>query len=72
MSTLPSSRSRLLTCALLAQVTLAGDLVTLCAAVAVISYLEVGQRLRTWMPVFLYACPVTGESLCFHVALACA
>ena len=34
---------------------------TLCAAVAVISYLEVGQRLRMWMPVFLYACSVTGE-----------
>jgi len=46
------------------QVTLVGDLVTLCAAVAIIGYFEVGQRLRAWMPIFLYACPATGTSLC--------
>ena len=47
----------------LLQVSLVGDLVTLCAAVAVIGYFEVGQRLRAWMPIFLYACPATGASL---------
>ena len=42
------------------QVTLLGDLSALCGAISIIGYLEVGQRLRAWMPIFLYACPVTG------------
>ena len=48
----------------LTQVTLVGDLVTLCAAVTVIGYFEMGQRLRAWMPIFLYACPATGGMSC--------
>ena len=42
------------------QVSLLGDLSSLCAAFSMIGYLEVGRRLRAWMPIFLYACPVTG------------
>ena len=43
------------------QVSLLGDLSALCGAISIIGYLEVGRRLRAWMPIFLYACPVTGE-----------
>lgn len=43
------------------QVSLLGDLASLASAFAMAGYLEVGQRLRAWMPLFLYACPVTGE-----------
>ena len=55
----------------LAQVTLVGDLVSMCAAVAGIGYFEMGQRLRAWMPVFLYACPATGGSLCTRRKTLC-
>lgn len=42
------------------QVTILGDLASVAGAISVIGYLMVGQRLRAWMPIFLYACPVTG------------
>lgn len=37
----------------------AGDLAALCAALAMIGYLLVGRKLRQWMPIFVYAFPVT-------------
>ncbi|KDD74340.1 hypothetical protein H632_c1389p1 [Helicosporidium sp. ATCC 50920] len=36
-----------------------GDLAALLGAVAAIPYFTIGQNLRQWMPVFVYACPVT-------------
>eukprot|EP00887_Chlorella_sp_A99_P004332 scaffold15.g4332.t1 len=41
------------------QVTVAGDLAALCASLAIIVYLLVGRSLRQWMPLFVYAFPVT-------------
>ena len=41
---------------------LVGDGAALLGAVVVAIYLVVGRRLRAWMPVFLYACPVTGAA----------
>lgn len=40
----------------------AGDAASLAAAFAMIGYLLVGRRLRNWMPIFVYACPVTGSA----------
>ena len=45
------------------QATVIGDLVTLVGAITIIGYLEVGQNLRSFMPLMVYAVPVTGESL---------
>lgn len=42
------------------QVTFAGDLACILSSAAVILYLSVGRRLRQYMPLFVYACPVTG------------
>ncbi|KAK9824921.1 hypothetical protein WJX74_006823 [Apatococcus lobatus] len=42
------------------QVTIAGDLSALGAATFVIGYLSIGRMLRAWMPLYLYAAPVTG------------
>ena len=39
---------------------LVGDLMALTAAAAFAGYLSVGQKLRKWMPLFVYAAPVTG------------
>ena len=39
---------------------LVGDLMALTAAAAFVGYLSVGQKLRKWMPLFVYAAPVTG------------
>ena len=38
-----------------AQVTVRGDLAALSASLAFVGYLLIGQRLRTWMPLFVYA-----------------
>jgi hypothetical protein len=43
------------------QATLLGDMVTLVGAISIIGYLEVGQNLRSFMPLMVYAVPVTGE-----------
>jgi len=40
-------------------VTLAGDAAALLGAAAIIPYLEGGSKLRGWMPLFVYALPVT-------------
>jgi len=42
--------------------TVAGDAVALLGAAAMGVYLSVGVRLRTWMPLFLYALPVTAAA----------
>lgn len=42
------------------QVTIVGDLACIVASTAVIAYLSVGRHLRSWMPLFVYAFPVTG------------
>jgi hypothetical protein len=41
-------------------------LVTLVGAISIIGYLEVGQNLRSFMPLMVYAVPVTGERLDEH------
>eukprot|EP00892_Ulva_mutabilis_P002405 jgi/Ulvmu1/12165/UM085_0029.1 len=40
--------------------TLLGDMLSLAGAVMIIGYLQAGHILRAWMPIFLYALPVTG------------
>ena len=40
---------------------LTGDLAALTAAAAFVGYLSVGRKLRKWMPLFVYAAPVTGR-----------
>ena len=40
-------------------VTLIGDLAAFGGAVAIVGYLMAGRELRSWMPLFLYAFPVT-------------
>ena len=40
--------------------TVTGDLSALGAATFVIGYLSIGRMLRSWMPLYLYAAPVTG------------
>jgi len=42
-----------------AEVTLAGDAAALLGAAAIIPYLQGGAKLRAWMPLFVYALPVT-------------
>ena len=42
-----------------------GDIVSLGASVVIIGYMTVGQKLRKWMPTFLYAAPVTGTAAVF-------
>ncbi|GIM12972.1 hypothetical protein Vretimale_16154 [Volvox reticuliferus] len=39
---------------------LAGDLASLLASAVMVGYLSVGRRMRQWMPIFVYAFPVTG------------
>lgn len=51
------------------QVTLAGDVSSAAACLAVVGYLYCGQHLRTWMPIFIYATAVTGGAA---VLLTCA
>ena len=41
------------------EVTLLGDLAAFAGAVAIVGYLSAGRELRSWMPLFLYAFPVT-------------
>lgn len=41
------------------KVSIVGDLIALSASAAMIPYLLVGRQLRPWMPVFVYAAPVT-------------
>jgi drug/metabolite transporter (DMT)-like permease len=41
------------------EVTVVGDLLALSASAAVIPYLLIGRKLRAWMPLFIYAAPVT-------------
>lgn len=48
------------------QSTLTGDMVTLIGAITIIGYLEVGQSLRRFMPLMVYAVPVTGERRNHH------
>lgn len=43
-------------------VTVEGDLMAFVGALAIVVYLEVGGMLRKWMPLFLYAFPVTASS----------
>ncbi|BDA43498.1 hypothetical protein COCOBI_04-5100 [Coccomyxa sp. Obi] len=47
------------------EVTLVGDLACVIASVAVIAYLSIGRHLRAWMPLFVYAFPVTGSAAGF-------
>ncbi|CAL8468535.1 g8075 [Coccomyxa elongata] len=47
------------------EVTLVGDLACVIASVAVIAYLSIGRHLRAWMPLFVYAYPVTGSAAGF-------
>lgn len=42
------------------RVTLLGDMLSLMGALTIIGYLHAGRILRAWMPIFLYALPVTG------------
>ncbi|KAG2485643.1 hypothetical protein HYH03_015615 [Edaphochlamys debaryana] len=42
------------------RVGLPGDLASLLASAVMVGYLSVGRRLRQWMPIFVYAFPVTG------------
>lgn len=44
------------------QATVIGDLVTLIGAISIIGYLEIGQNLRSFMPLMVYAVPVTGAA----------
>ena len=41
------------------EVTLLGDLAAFAGAVAIVGYLTAGRELRSWMPLFIYALPVT-------------
>ncbi len=41
------------------EVTLIGDLAAFAGAVAIVGYLSAGRELRSWMPLFVYAFPVT-------------
>ena len=41
------------------EVTVLGDLLALSASAAIIPYLLIGRKLRAWMPLFIYAAPVT-------------
>lgn len=41
------------------EVTLLGDLAAFGGAVAIVGYLTAGRELRSWMPLFIYALPVT-------------
>ena len=41
------------------EVTLIGDLAAFAGAIAIVGYLMAGRELRSWMPLFLYAFPVT-------------
>jgi len=41
------------------QVTILGDMAAFLGAIAIIGYLFAGRHLRPWMPLFLYALPVT-------------
>jgi drug/metabolite transporter (DMT)-like permease len=49
----------------LENVTWQGDVLSLGAAVATVGYMSVGRALRKWMPLFLYAFPVTLWSAVF-------
>tara|TARA_B100001113_G_scaffold153384_1_gene125508 strand:+ start:163 stop:1110 length:948 start_codon:yes stop_codon:yes gene_type:complete len=42
-----------------ADVTLIGDIAAFAGAVAIVGYLSAGRELRSWMPLFVYAFPVT-------------
>jgi drug/metabolite transporter (DMT)-like permease len=42
-----------------AEVTLLGDLAAFAGAIAIVGYLSAGRELRSWMPLFIYAFPVT-------------
>jgi drug/metabolite transporter (DMT)-like permease len=52
--------------------TLRGDAAALAAAAAVIPYLLVGHRLRSWMPLCCYAAPVTAVGAALLTAAAAA
>lgn len=49
----PCFKARL--CHLPLQVTLRGDMAALAASLCFVGYLLIGQRLRVWMPAFVYA-----------------
>jgi drug/metabolite transporter (DMT)-like permease len=53
-------------------VTVVGDLLCLFGAVAVIGYLQAGAELRKWMPIFIYALPVTGTAAALLTLLSLA
>lgn len=44
------------------EVTLFGDLLAFAGAIAVVGYIVAGRLLRKWMPVFIYAFPVTAAA----------
>ena len=44
-------------------VSILGDMLAFAGAIAVVGYIVVGRILRPWMPLFLYATPVTALSL---------
>jgi hypothetical protein len=46
----------------LQNVTFVGDFFSLLGAVSIIGYLQAGRSVRSWMPIFLYAMPVTTVS----------
>jgi drug/metabolite transporter (DMT)-like permease len=50
--------------------TFVGDLFSLFGAISIIGYLHVGRTLREWMPIFLYALPVTAVSAVLSTLLA--
>ncbi|KAL3678977.1 hypothetical protein R1sor_021933 [Riccia sorocarpa] len=51
------------------EVTLLGDLAAFVAAVAFVAYISVGKYLRGWMPLYVYAFPVTaGAAICLTLA----
>ena len=44
------------------QVTAAGDVAAFAAATLLLGYLTIGRMLRSWMPLWLYAAPVTATA----------
>ena len=53
----------------ISQVTLLGDLMALGAAGVFAIYLDIGSELRSWMPLFVYAVPVSPRCVAGCVVL---
>lgn len=52
------------------QATLMGDVACAAACVSVVGYLYAGRHLRAWLPIFVYACLVTGSAAVLLMAAA--